>query len=277
MIAILVYVSLMAVIFIFSRMSRDKFVLKHALFTKPFYKAFIPIVRKVKTKTRCDRRLPLIYFKEKSVDIRNCDAAVKCAAFIIMMFLPAIALYICPSNTKVIIFSFFVPFLAVRCIDMDLGKKYEAMRNSILNDYSDYLTKITLYIGSGHSLYQALIQDDETVRSGTVFNNEVSIMRNRLSLKSSPEDALRKLSESIPLPEINGFVSLMIQGYKNGESGLDDILKRYTNGVWQERKNNARKTAEQASAKVIFALVIGLIGIILVLVTPAILMLKDIT
>jgi Flp pilus assembly protein TadB len=261
---------------IFSRISKERSVLKHALFTKPFYKAFIPIVRKLKTGTCCDRRLSLIYCREKSTDIQNCDAAVKCAVFAIMLFLPAIALYICPDNTKIIIFAFLVPFLAVRSIDMDLGKKYEAMRNSILNDYSDYLTKITLYIGSGHSLYQALMQDDETAKSGSIFNNEVSIMRNRLSLKSSPEDALRKLSESIPLPEINGFVSLMIQGYRNGESGLDDILKNYTGSVWQERKNNAKKTAEQASAKVIFALVIGLIGIILVLVTPAILMLRDI-
>ncbi len=68
----------------------------------------------------------------------------------------------------------------------------------------------------------------------------------------------------------------MITGFKNTEAGIKDTLKTYTSSIWADRRNNAKKRAEQSSAKAVLALAIGLIGILMVLTAPALIMLMNI-
>ena len=180
--------------------------------------------------------------------------------------------YFCIS--LIICIAFVVCFASVKCADMDITREYKVLKENILNDFSIYLTKLTLYIGSGMTLYQAFMKPEYTIPDG-VFNDQMKRLVHNIALRSEPEDAFLGLCIALPIAQINAFCSIMISGFKNTEAGIKDSLKVYTSQIWLERRNNARKKAEQSAAKAVFALAIGLIGILLVLTAPAMLMLAN--
>lgn len=258
---------------ILSKKSTFEFTLLHCVFLQSLYKAFIPLSKKISKFMPADNKLFLIYPNKSSEQISCAHTAVKFSIFCIMLVIPTVALY-SKASVAVVCISFFVCFASMKCADMDIVREYRVLKENILNDFSIYLTKLTLYIGSGMTLYQAFMKPDYGIPEG-VFKDQLNRLINAIELRTDSEDAFLELCIALPITQINAFCSIMISGFKNTEVGIKDSLKAYTSQIWLERRNNARKKAEQSAAKVVLALAIGLIGILLVLTAPAMLMLAN--
>lgn len=273
MILVFVYIALILCIYIFSKKSLFEFSLKHSKYLKHFYKAFIPLSKNFLKYASADNKMFLIYPEKSVIDITIVHISMKICMFFIMLFLPMVAFAV-NASTYLKVISFVMCIMSVKCIDLDIKSEYELLKEKILSDFSIYLTNITLYIGSGMTLYQAFVQQDINMPEG-ILKDQMKKLIKSIELRSSPEDAFLSLSIALPITQINSFCSIMISGFKNTESGLKDTLKAYTSSIWTEKKNRAKIRAEQAGAKAVFALAIGLVGILLILIAPAMLMLNS--
>jgi hypothetical protein len=273
MILFIIYVAFILCIFIFSKKNLFEFSLKHSRYLKYFYKAYIPISKHFLKYVSTDNRLFLIYPENTANDITLVHISMKLCMFCIMLFLPMVAFAVNASSYLKLI-SFIICIISVKCVDLDIKSEYELLKEKILSDFSIYLTNLTLYIGSGMTLYQAFVQQDMDLPDG-IFKDQIKKLVKSIELRSSAEDAFLNLSIALPITQINAFCSIMISGFKNTEAGLKDTLKAYTSSIWTEKKNRAKIRAEQAGAKAVFALAIGLVGILLILIAPAMLMLNN--
>ncbi|HNZ40819.1 MAG TPA: type II secretion system F family protein [Clostridia bacterium] len=274
MILFAVYVLLILFTLLYSRKVRFDFPLCHCTFMKATYKAFVPLAKVAARYTASDNRLDLLYPKTAKEDLHIADTCLKMNIFVIMLFLPTIAIA-CKASAVVTAISVLLCFASVKCVDFDISKVYENKKQEIITDFSVFLTKLTLCLGAGMTLYQAFTRQDYDLPDRT-FKAHLDRLINNLTMHSDPEYSFLELSLMLPIPQINAFCSIMITGFKNTEAGIKDTLKTYTSSIWTERRNNAKKRAEQSSAKAVLALAIGLIGILLVLTAPAMIMLMSI-
>jgi tight adherence protein C len=74
--------------------------------------------------------------------------------------------------------------------------------------------------------------------------------------------------------EITKFVTAIIQNLRKGNSELVPLLKLQSNECWQLRKLMAKKLGEEASTKLVLPLMIMFVGILVVVILPAVLQLK---
>ncbi|HHT94449.1 MAG TPA: type II secretion system F family protein [Clostridia bacterium] len=274
MIFFAIYILLILFTLLYSRKVRFDFPLCHCTFMKATYKAFVPLAKVVTRFTASDNRLDLLYPKTAKEDLHITDICLKMNIFVIMLFLPATAIA-CKASAVVTAISVLLCFASVKCVDFDISKVYEKKKQEIITDFSVFLTKLTLCLGAGMTLYQAFTRQDYDLPDRT-FKVHLDRLINNLTMHSDPEYSFLELSLMLPIPQINAFCSIMITGFKNTEAGIKDTLKTYTSSIWTERRNNAKKRAEQSSAKAVLALAIGLIGILLVLTAPAMIMLMSI-
>ncbi len=274
MILFILYTLLMIFIIIYSKKVIFKFPLCHCVFLNATYKAFVPLAKKVTRFISMDSKLYLIYPKEAKEDISIANTSLKFNIFVLMLFLPVLAV-MSKASAMIITLSVFICFVSPKCVDMDILSAYAKRKEEILIDFSVFLTKLTLCIGAGMTLYQAFTQLDYNLPK-RAFKEHFDRLINNLSIHSDPENAFLELSMMLPITQINAFCSIMITGFRNTEAGIKDTLKSYTSSIWMERRNNARKRAEQSSAKAVLALAIGLIGILIVLTAPAMIMLLNI-
>ncbi|MFA5341766.1 MAG: type II secretion system F family protein [Clostridia bacterium] len=271
---LVLYILIVFSVIAYSKKVIFNFPLCHCVFLKSTYKAFIPIARKVTGFISPDSKLYLIYPKESKEDISIANMSLKLNIFVLMLFLPVLAILFKASSITIAL-SVVGCFISPKCVDMDILTAYTKRKEEILIDFSVFLTKLTLCIGAGMSLYQALTQQEFKLPKRS-FKEHADKLINNLSIHSDPENAFLELSMMLPITQINAFCSIMIAGFRNTEVGIKDTLKVYTSGIWSERRNNAKKRAEQSSAKAVLALAIGLIGILLVLTAPAMIMLMNI-
>jgi len=274
MILIVIYISIIIFALIYSKKVKFDFPLCHCVFMKSTYKAFVPIAKKVTRFISTDNRLRLLYPREKDEDISVANISLKINIFFIMFLLPLIAT-ISKTSKMIIIMSIFLCFAVVKCVDIDILKAYEKRKEEILADFSIFLTKLTLCIGAGMTLYQAFTSQEYNLPE-RAFKAHMDKLVNNLSIHSDPEYSFLEFSLMLPVVQINAFCSIMITSIKNTEAGIKDTLKSYTSSIWIERRNNAKKRAEQSSAKAVLALAVGLAGILLVLTAPAMIMLMSI-
>ncbi len=274
MIYLVIYLILILLLFFLSKRKKEDIELKHCKYLKSFYPAFLPIGKKVTNYLQADNRLFLLYPNYKADRILSLHISLKMSIFCLMLFLPVVVLITKASN-MFLLFSFILCFFSTLAVDMDVKKEYETMKEGVLEDFSLFLTKLTLYISSGMTLYQAFVLEDYDLKEG-VFKRYLEEARRNLSLRSDPQEAFLNLSIHLPLAQINGFSALMISAFKNTEAQLAETLKSYTGEIWLEKRNEIKKRAEKAAAKSILALALGLLGLLLVLIAPAVLMLSDI-
>lgn len=269
-----IYIFLMLFTLFWSRKVKFDFPLSHCTFLKSTYKAFVPLAKLTVRFTLADNRLSLLYPKETKEDIYIANTSLKINIFAIMLFLPIVAI-ISKASVIVIIISVLLCFACMKCVDFDILKVYEKKKEEILTDFSIFLTKLTLCIGAGMTLNQAFTRQNYNLPNKT-FKMHIDQLINSLTIHSDPEYSFLELSMMLPITQVNAFCSIMITGFKNTEAGIKDTLKTYTSSIWADRRNNAKKRAEQSSAKAVLALAIGLIGILMVLTAPALIMLMNI-
>lgn len=103
---------------------------------------------------------------------------------------------------------------------------------------------------------------------------EMFITRNDIA-KGTPElKAYELFSKRVGCKEVYRFITIVTQNIKKGNRMLSDSLLSLAYTVWQQREQRAKIKSEKASTRMVFPLGLLLIGIILIVLTPAILQLQ---
>lgn len=157
---------------------------------------------------------------------------------------------------------FFLP-------DFELYRKVKKRRLMLQAEFPDFLNKMVLLLGAGMTIpraWEKIIQDSERQ---TFLYKELYKSMLEIHAGISILEAYEGFARRCRLPEINKFVTLILQNIKKGNAELVLILRVQSTECWEMRKLAVKKIGEEASTKMLFPLLLMLVAILLIVSTPA--------
>lgn len=161
---------------------------------------------------------------------------------------------------------FFVIF-RVKSLDNQVKHK----RRRIVLELPELLNKITLLLHAGETLHQAIHrscqQADET---HPLYKEWVKLSR---ALKDNRPFiiAMEEFSRSCGVLEVSMFSTNVLMNFKRGGSDFAYSLEELSHTLWERRKAAARTIGEEASAKMVFPMVLLFCTVMLIVAAPAVL------
>ena len=148
----------------------------------------------------------------------------------------------------------FAPVAGFLLPDIWLNDTRKRLEHAVVRAMPVYLDFITMAVEAGLNLQGALSQAMEKAPSGPL-RNEFAIVLRDLRSGLSRADALRRFADRLDTPEINSFVSSMIQAERMGSS-LAAVLRVQAEQRRNERFQRAEKLAMEAPVKLIGPLIL---------------------
>lgn len=157
---------------------------------------------------------------------------------------------------------FFLP-------DLEVYRKVKRRRLMLQADFPDFLNKMVLLLGAGMTIPRAWEKIVRESERQTFLYKELDKSILEIQAGNSILQAYEGFARRCRLPEINKFVTLILQNIKKGNAELVLILRVQSSECWEMRKLAAKKIGEEASTKMLFPLFLMLVAILLIVSTPA--------
>lgn len=158
----------------------------------------------------------------------------------------------------------------------DTATKVERRKQDILLLLPEVISKLMLLLGAGETLQRALVRAGERKdeKGGTPLFIELRKVNEAVRNGESFAAAMETLSRRCGVQEVSLFTTTLLLNYRRGGDQLVLSLKELSYSLWEKRKAVARARGEEASSKLVFPLV-GIFMVLMVLVaSPAILMMR---
>ncbi|WP_274649191.1 type II secretion system F family protein [Paenibacillus humicola] len=156
----------------------------------------------------------------------------------------------------------------------DVSKKVETRRQDIQLVLPELLDKLMLLIGAGETVQRALFKCAER-RKGQSHPLYEELRRATEAVRNGESfaAAIEAFSRRCAVQEVSVFTTTLLLNSRRGGDRLALALKELSYALWEKRKSVARARGEEASSKLVFPLV-GVFLVLMVLVaSPAILLL----
>ena len=143
--------------------------------------------------------------------------------------------------------------------------------------FPECIIKLTLLLNAGMTLSRAwkrISKDyyDEVSKDTTKKNylyEEMLETLQELSNGVSEVKAYEHFGNRCKIPEMMRFTTVIIQNIKKGNDTLVAALQNQANEAWDVRKNEAKKSGEKASSKLLIPMGIMFVIIIMIVMMPA--------
>ena len=177
-------------------------------------------------------------------------------------------------DTTYAVFASIVLLTVFFAPDRELDERVRKRNFYIQYDFPDFLNKLVLLINAGMTVPRAWEKIVSDRKSLTPLYEELSItyleIRNGKPEMAAYEDFARRCR----VKEITKFITTVMQNLRKGNGELVPLLKLQSNECWQLRKNMAKRLGEEASTKLVLPLMIMFVGILVIVILPAIMQLK---
>ncbi len=153
----------------------------------------------------------------------------------------------------------------------DKKNAYRVKRSYEL-DLPDFMDTTAMLLDTGMPLWKTI----ETAASLRTKETPLYIQFNltfselHRGIVKEPIQALERMSMRCGAPAVSGFVSVVIQNYRKGNGELAELFYSRAMIYRNERRNIARRMAEEASTLLLLPSAILLIAMILLMAAPAV-------
>jgi tight adherence protein C len=195
------------------------------------------------------------------------------SAFLACMFLSGLC---CIQNDGDSVKVFFVaafiagvgfPFL----IDKGLNDKIAEKRLAIQIDFPEFVNKLLLLVNAGLTISKAWEKIVDDNRKDTPLYRELNFTMAEIRGGKNEALAYEEFARRCKIKEVIKCVSIIVLNLKKGGSQVVPALREQADDCWELRKSVARQQGEKASSKLMFPMGIMLLGIIMIVVLPAVL------
>lgn len=156
-------------------------------------------------------------------------------------------------------------------VDKGLDDKIQERRLNIQLEFPDFITKLTLLVNAGMTISKAWEKIVTDVTKKSMLYDEMKYTLAEIHAGKSEPVAYEEFGRRCKIKEIIKFVSVIILNLKKGGAEVVPVLRVQGNECWEMRKSVAKRLGEEASTKILIPLMIMLVGIIVIVATPAIL------
>jgi tight adherence protein C len=160
-------------------------------------------------------------------------------------------------------------------LDNDLEKKKRKKYDMIRADFPDVVSKLVLLVNAGMTINRAWEKVCGDSKKETPLYRELKTTYMQIQGGRSESEAYEEFAKRCKVREITKFMTLIIQNMKKGNSDLVPLLKLQADECWELRKARAKQLGEEASAKLIMPMMIMFVGILIIVILPAIMQLNN--
>lgn len=194
------------------------------------------------------------------------------SSFVILTFLGAASENV---DWTFVFFTFFSPALVFYLCDKDLENKVKKKYDSISADFPDMVSKLVLLVNAGMTLNRAWERICVETKKESPLYQELKVTYLQIQGGKSEGEAYEEFARRCRVREITKFVTLVIQNLKKGSDDMVPLLKLQAEECWELRKMRAKQLGEEASAKLMLPMMIMFIGILIIVILPAVLQLNS--
>lgn len=160
-----------------------------------------------------------------------------------------------------------VPFLVDSSLDDSLKKR----RLSIQMEFPEFVNKLTLLVSAGMTISKAWEKIINENKRKHILYDEMRYALAQIRAGKPEGIAYEEFARRCHVKEVTKFVSVIVMNLKHGGSDVVPVLREQGNECWEMRKNAAKELGEQAGTKILIPMMIMFLGIVLIVVTPAVL------
>ena len=153
--------------------------------------------------------------------------------------------------------------------DNTLSKQIEDKKRQLIIDYAKLVGKLTLYMGAGLSLRTAINKIISTADKSRFYTKELGIVMREVENGIPENIAINKMAERCKVPCYTKLAVLLNQNIRKGNNNLQKNLSEEMDKAFEERKNLARKYAEEAGTKLLLPMILILLVVIVMIMYPA--------
>ena len=168
--------------------------------------------------------------------------------------------------------------IAAGCVPLvEKSRKQEEekrRKEKLQSEYPELVSKLTILLGAGMTLFSAW-NKIATSYSNKRKNNTIPI-HPLYEIESGVGEAraYERFGERCGLHRYRKFCSLLVQNLRKGTRGLVQLLEQEVSDAFEERKNLAKKSGEEAGTKMLFPMMMMFGIIIVIIMVPAFLSLQ---
>ncbi|MDD3704638.1 MAG: type II secretion system F family protein [Clostridiaceae bacterium] len=171
-------------------------------------------------------------------------------------------------------FALIVLVIVFYASDKELDEMIKKRNFSIRYDFPDFLNKLVLLVNAGMTVQRAWEKIVMDRKSSTPLYEELRTTCIEIKNGKPEMEAYEDFARRCRVKEITKFITAIIQNLRKGNSDLIPLLKLQSNECWQLRKNMAKRMGEEASTKLVLPLMIMFVGILIIVILPAVMQLR---
>lgn len=158
----------------------------------------------------------------------------------------------------------------------DMHSKVQKRDHDILMELPELLSKIVLLVGAGETVQKAISHCVERKRQekNHPLYRELIRMTDDLEGGYSFQQSFENFSKRCAVQEVSIFTTTVLLNFRRGGSDFVMALSDLSRVLWEKRKAITRTRGEQASSKLIFPMVVIFVIVIVLVGTPAFMMMN---
>ena len=156
-------------------------------------------------------------------------------------------------------------------LDRDLQAKIESRRLAIQKEFPDMVNKLMLLVNAGMTISRALEKIESDNKKDNPIYYELTLAFGEIRAGKPEGVAYEEFGRRCKIKEVVRFVSVIVQNLRKGGSEVVPVLQVQAMECWEMRKSVAKRLGEEASTKILIPLMIMFVGILMIVITPAIL------
>lgn len=172
-------------------------------------------------------------------------------------------------------------FVVICYPQIELSRRQEAEKKrekELMMQYPDMVSKLTLLLGAGMTLYGAwkriATSYEKKRKNNTIFRQavyeEMLLTCREIESGVGEARAYEGFGERCGLRQYRRFSNLISQNLKKGTKGLSVLLEEEAENAFEERKSEARKYGEEAGTKLLLPMILMFGIVIVIIMVPAI-------
>lgn len=180
----------------------------------------------------------------------------------------------------------FLGIIAAGCVPLvEKSRKQEEekrRKEKLQSEYPELVSKLTILLGAGMTLFSAwnkiATKYSNKRKNSTIpihpLYEEMLITCHEIESGVGEARAYERFGERCGLHRYRKFCSLLVQNLRKGTRGLVQLLEQEVSDAFEERKNLAKKSGEEAGTKMLFPMMMMFGIIIVIIMVPAFLSLQ---
>ena len=162
---------------------------------------------------------------------------------------------------------FGMPFV----VDSQLTTKIKKRRQAIELEFPEFVNKMVILVNAGMTIPRAWEKITLDMKKKTPLSDELHYTMSDIGAGKPEAVAYEEFGRRCKVKEVIKFVSVVTLNLRKGGSEVVGVLRLQAAECWELRKSTAKRMGEEAATKLLFPMMIMFIGIILIVIVPALL------